>query len=87
MELSVEETEKARYNAATTTMPEGVSTGEPLPDDVSAWLRGWTDGDQRTLARLTPIVYDELHRLAHYYVKREQAGPAANGQRTLEPRR
>ena len=59
--------------ARSTTMPEGVSTGEPLPDDVSALLRAWTDGDQRALARLTPIVYDELHRLAHYYLKREQA--------------
>ena len=47
---------------------------EPLPDDVSALLRAWTDGDQRALARITPIVYDELHRLAHYYLKREQAG-------------
>ncbi|MGH8517669.1 MAG: ECF-type sigma factor, partial [Panacagrimonas sp.] len=56
-----------------TTMPEGVSTGELLPDDVSGLLRAWTDGDQRALARLTPIVYDELHRLAHYYLKREQA--------------
>ena len=37
-------------------------------------LRAWTDGDQGALARLTPIVYDELHRLAHYYLKREQAG-------------
>ena len=55
-------------------MPELVSTGEPVPDDVSALLRAWTDGDQRALARLTPIVYDELHRLAHYYMKREQAG-------------
>jgi RNA polymerase sigma-70 factor, ECF subfamily len=56
-------------------MPEVVSTGEPpLPDDVSALLRAWTDGDQRALARLTPIVYDELHRLAHYYLKRERAG-------------
>ena len=55
-------------------MPELVSTGEPVPDDVSALLRAWTDGDQRALARLTPIVYDELHRLAHYYLKREQAG-------------
>ena len=51
-----------------------MSTGESLPDDVSALLRAWTDGDQRALARLTPIVYDELHRLAHYYLKREQAG-------------
>ena len=55
-------------------MPEGLSTGEPLPDDVSALLRAWTDGDQRALAQLTPIVYDELHRLAHYYLKRERAG-------------
>jgi hypothetical protein len=39
-------------------------------DDVSALLRAWTHGDQRALARLTPIVYDELHRLAHYYLKR-----------------
>ena len=44
-------------------MAEGVST---LPDDVSALLRAWTDGDQRALARLTPIVYDERHRLAQY---------------------
>lgn len=55
-------------------MPHGASLGEPVPDDVSALLRAWTDGDQRALARLTPIVYDELHRLAHYYLKREQAG-------------
>ena len=55
-------------------MSLGVSTGEPVPDDVSALLRAWTDGDQRALARLTPIVYDELHRLAHHYLKRERAG-------------
>ena len=55
-------------------MREGLSTGEPPFDDVSALLRAWSDGDQRALAQLTPIVYDELHRLAHYYMKREQAG-------------
>jgi RNA polymerase sigma-70 factor, ECF subfamily len=55
-------------------MPRGVSRGEPLPDDVSALLRAWTDGDQRALARLTPILYDELRRLAHQYMKRERAG-------------
>ena len=43
-------------------------------DDVSALLRAWTDGDQHALERLTPIVYDELHRLAHYHLKRERAG-------------
>jgi RNA polymerase sigma factor (TIGR02999 family) len=55
-------------------MPERVSTSEAAPDDVSALLRAWTNGDQRALARLTPIVYDELHRLAHYYLKRERSG-------------
>jgi len=37
-------------------------------------LRAWTDGDQRALAQLTPIVYGQLHRLAHHYLKRERAG-------------
>jgi len=55
-------------------MPRGVNTGEPVPDDVSALLRAWTDGDQRALAQLTPIVYGQLHRLAHHYLKRERAG-------------
>ena len=54
-------------------MPEPVTTSETAPDDVSALLRAWTEGDQHALARLTPIVYDELHRLAHYYLKRERS--------------
>ena len=57
-----------------TTMHEGPSTGEPLPDDVSALLRAWSDGDQRALDRLTPIVYAELRRLARDYLRRERAG-------------
>jgi len=55
-------------------MTRGVSTGDSVPDDVSALLRAWTDGDQRALAQLTPIVYGQLHRLAHHYLKRERAG-------------
>lgn len=55
-------------------MPEGGSTREHVPDDVSELPRAWTDGDQHALARLTPIVCDELHRLAHDHLKREQAG-------------
>jgi RNA polymerase sigma factor (TIGR02999 family) len=55
-------------------MQPGTGTRERVPDDVSALLRAWTGGDQRALDRLTPIVYGELHRLAHYYLKRERAG-------------
>jgi RNA polymerase sigma-70 factor (ECF subfamily) len=55
-------------------MPERVNPREAAPDDVSALLRAWTDGDQHALARLTPIVYGELHRLAHHYLRRERPG-------------
>src|SRR5499426_2583469 len=55
-------------------MHRGGSGGEPVREDISALLRAWSDGDQRALAELTPIVYDELHRLARHYMKRERAG-------------
>jgi RNA polymerase sigma-70 factor, ECF subfamily len=37
-------------------------------------LRAWSAGDQNALQRLTPIVYQELHRLARCYMKRERPG-------------
>jgi RNA polymerase sigma factor (TIGR02999 family) len=42
--------------------------------DVSNLLRTWRDGDDAALDRLLPRVYDELHRLAHLYMRRERAG-------------
>jgi RNA polymerase sigma-70 factor (ECF subfamily) len=42
--------------------------------DVSALLRAWGDGDQDALHALTPIVYEELHRLARHYMRRERSG-------------
>jgi RNA polymerase sigma-70 factor (ECF subfamily) len=49
--------------------------GEPSADgDVSALLRAWSDGDQSAIQALTPIVYDELHRLARHYMRRERPG-------------
>ena len=37
-------------------------------------LLAWSDGDRTALERLTPLVYAELHRLAHQYMNRERAG-------------
>ena len=37
-------------------------------------LRAWSDGDTSALERLTPIVYDELHRLARRYMRGERPG-------------
>ncbi|MEO7133114.1 MAG: ECF-type sigma factor, partial [Vicinamibacterales bacterium] len=42
--------------------------------DVSGLLRAWSDGDQDALQALTPIVYEELHRLARRYMRRERSG-------------
>ena len=55
-------------------MLKAAQPGEPPVDDISRLLRAWSDGDQSALARLTPIVYDELHRLARRYMKRECNG-------------
>ena len=44
-----------------------------LHSDVSTLLRAWSDGDHRALDALTPIVYAELRRLAHRYMRRERA--------------
>lgn len=45
-----------------------------MEEDISALLRAWSGGDQSALDRLTPIVYDELHRLARRYMRRERPG-------------
>ena len=42
--------------------------------DISVLLRAWSDGDQGALDRLTPIVYDELRRLARRYMRGERPG-------------
>src|ERR1700684_1265453 len=46
----------------------------PPRGEVSGLLRAWGDGDRGALDRLTPIVYDELHRLASSYMRRERPG-------------
>ena len=46
----------------------------PADTDVSALLRAWSDGDQEALQALTPIVYEELHRLARRYMRHEPSG-------------
>jgi RNA polymerase sigma factor (TIGR02999 family) len=42
--------------------------------DVTRLLRAWSSGDSQALDALTPLVYEELHRRAHWYMKRENPG-------------
>jgi len=41
---------------------------------VSQLLRAWNEGDESALERLMPIVYDELHRMAHHYMAYQRPG-------------
>ena len=42
--------------------------------DVTLLLHEWRRGNQGALDKLMPLIYRELHRLAHKYMVREQAG-------------
>ncbi len=46
---------------------------EDSPSQVTLLLRSWRDGDHAALDKLTPIVYSELHRIAHRYMLHERA--------------
>ena len=41
---------------------------------ITDLLVNWRQGDKAALDQLMPLVYDELHRLAHRYMKRERPG-------------
>ena len=43
------------------------------PEGITQLLLKWKDGDSSARERLMPLVYDELHRLAGRYLKRERA--------------
>ena len=49
------------------------------PNDVTQLLKAWGRGDAAALERLTPLVYEELKRLARHYMRGEDP------QRTLQP--
>lgn len=40
--------------------------------EITLLLRAWNGGDEAALEALTPLVYQELHRLAHRHLARER---------------
>jgi RNA polymerase sigma factor (TIGR02999 family) len=44
----------------------------PSPQDITELLLDWSNGNQAALDQLMPLVYEELHRLAHQYMARER---------------
>src|SRR5262249_3820801 len=49
----------------------GIATTQ---SEVTQLLRAWSQGDRTVLDDLYQLVYDELHRLAHRYMRRENPG-------------
>jgi RNA polymerase sigma factor (TIGR02999 family) len=47
---------------------------DKAPAQVTDLLVAWSEGDKQAYDRLVPLVYDELHRLAHRYMSGERAG-------------
>jgi RNA polymerase sigma factor (TIGR02999 family) len=43
------------------------------PGEVTGLLRAWNGGDEAALQRLTELVYQDLHRAAHGYMRGERA--------------
>src|SRR5947209_1219268 len=46
----------------------------PAPENVTKLLVAWGNGDRTARDELIPLVYNELHRLAHRYMNRERPG-------------
>jgi len=44
----------------------------PEADDVTQLLAAWSEGDSSALDKLLPLVDEELHQLAHGYMRRER---------------
>lgn len=47
---------------------------ESSTQPVSALLAKWQAGDEQALSTLLPLVYNELRRLAHHYLRHERSG-------------
>jgi len=52
----------------------GFPMAKPSPHEVTQLLVDWSNGDQAALDRLMPLVDQELHRLAHHYMRQEKPG-------------
>ena len=55
--------------------PDDKARMPQLPSEsVHALLAKWNAGDQKALEGLVPLVYNELHAMAHYYLRGERPG-------------
>jgi RNA polymerase sigma factor (TIGR02999 family) len=53
---------------------DGKPLKKPAPHEITKLLEDWSGGGSTALDRLIPLVYDELHRLAHQHMRGERVG-------------
>ena len=53
---------------------EVAAMATPPTQEVTGLLLDWSEGDRAAYDKLVPLVYEELHRLAHHYMRRERQG-------------
>ena len=49
-----------------------IGTSPADAQEVTQLLADWGHGDQAAVQKLTPLVYEELRRLAHHYMERQR---------------
>ena len=47
---------------------------KPASHEITQLLKDWGTGDQTALDKLMPLVYEQLHKLAHQHMRREKPG-------------
>jgi len=47
---------------------------EPVPLAITELLAKWTAGDREAFRSLIPLLYDELHQVAHRYLRKARPG-------------
>jgi RNA polymerase sigma-70 factor, ECF subfamily len=58
------------------TFPEKTLVSMPASVEITALIHAWGGGDQTALDRLTPLVYDELRRIARRHMRNQGGGHA-----------
>lgn len=63
----------ARSPSPTSAEPSSTATGSE-PSQVTRLLLEWRQGDADALEQVTPLIYDELRRLARHFMREEGEG-------------
>ncbi len=61
-----------KHSTASMPLPQGLSLNTTSNGDITSLLQAWSSGNKDALQKLTPIVYNELRRLARHYLKGER---------------